>query len=214
MYKNSKLVYAERYELEVNAGSKKVGNFSTTGQRKLTKKGLVDRIFVTQRIAVGIIYKDGKAIEGIRSNNELYVIDEEKTAELMKLRDENVIKNAEKAKKENLGQSDLVDAIKNLGVAQPATGGAPDQTVEIDELKAKNKKLEESAKKQKEVAIKPVTDVEIGEADNDKVIEIYIPDYSKMSVDQLRKICDDKNIKYHHKALEGRLIELIEENKS
>lgn len=131
MYQNSKLVWAARYKL-TEPISVKNGVFNTKGGKKLMFERLVNRAYAVKCNKAGLMFDDqGKEIEGRRSNNEIYLIDEEKTAKLMALRDENIIKNAEKKRKESLGQSDLVDAIKGLTFASENKSPSNGQTTEV-----------------------------------------------------------------------------------
>lgn len=166
----SNLVLAERYELKVPA-SIKDNTWKSDGQKELkAKKKLISRNFALSRIESGKMYdQKGKEIENIRSNNELYIIYEEETVEVMKQRDKNIIKNAEKAKKEKMGMSDLVDAVVNKS----------------EKPKAKKK---EASKKVESNDTKSVDD---------------------MDKDELKKYCDDNELKYHHKAGKEKLLEII-----
>ena len=93
---NSYLVWAERYELMVKIQGKT--EYDPNGQKRLVMKGkLVKRSYVEARNA--------------QKNNELYIIDEEKTTELLKERAKNIEAQAEAKKRENVSMADLVDAV-------------------------------------------------------------------------------------------------------
>ena len=68
----------------------------------------------------------GNLIKNVRSNNELYILFEAETAELMKVREKNIILNAEKDRKAKLGMSDLVDAVTNKTVKTPVKTVIPE----------------------------------------------------------------------------------------
>lgn len=108
----SNLVLAEKWELKVPVGIK-AGTWKTDGHKELkVSKKLVSRHYVLSRIEAGKMYNEkGNLIENVRSNNELYKLFEDETKELMKVREENIIKNAEKDRKNKMGMSDLVDAV-------------------------------------------------------------------------------------------------------
>ena len=139
---NSKLVVASKYELQIPDGLKS-GRFKTAeASRKFVNKKLVDRIWVNFRINSGVLVDDNnKVIDGIRSNNELYVLHEDETKEAMAKRDVNIINNAEQKKKEGIGMHELVDAItKNMANTGGSSGNVPSvhftDSMSLQELKA------------------------------------------------------------------------------
>lgn len=95
----SNLVLVEKWELKVPKSISK-GTWDKEGQKELKHgKKLVNRDYVLARNKV--------------DNNELYILFEDETKELMKVRDQNIIANAEKERKAKMGTSELVDAILN-----------------------------------------------------------------------------------------------------
>ena len=76
----SYLVWAERFTYD-SIKSVKDGTYRTDGSKTSKGSGLVVRSYATQRNLV--------------DNNEVYVFDEEKTSELMLIRQENINKQAE-----------------------------------------------------------------------------------------------------------------------
>lgn len=108
----SNLVLAEKWELKVPVGIK-AGTWKSDGDKKLKiSKKLISRHFALSRIEAGKMYDDkGELIKNIRSNNELYILFEDETKEIMKTREKNIIENAEKERKNKMGMSDLVDAV-------------------------------------------------------------------------------------------------------
>lgn len=118
---SSTMVFAAKYKL-LEPLSLQEGTWNPEGRKKLVKEVIIPRRVVEDRNA--------------HNNNELWVIDEEKTAALMKEREQNIIKNAEKAKKERTSTADLVDAI--VSVATPklkAKSKDPDETWSTGDLK-------------------------------------------------------------------------------
>jgi hypothetical protein len=95
---NSLMVVVNKYELQVRLAG---GKYQEDGQKKLLQEGkVVPREWVEYRNS--------------QNNNELYVIDEEATAELEKQRELNIKEAQAKAAKDNVSQADLVDALVNL----------------------------------------------------------------------------------------------------
>lgn len=96
MSNQSLMVVAEKYELEVKIPGEQ--GYQVKGQKRLVHgKKLVPRAWVEDRNS--------------HPNNELYVIYEDDTAELMKVREQNILDNAEKAKRASTSMADLVDAV-------------------------------------------------------------------------------------------------------
>ena len=94
----STLVLAERWELLTPLRGTKSKEYDPKGQKELkAKKKLVSREFAEYRNTI--------------KNNEIYVLFEDETIELMELREQNIIDNAEKDRKSKLDINDLVDAI-------------------------------------------------------------------------------------------------------
>lgn len=120
---NSSMVWATKYQL-LSPLSLKDGKWDKNGAKKELKSGLVSRQFVEDRNS--------------HDNNELYVIDEEKTAELMKQREVNSKLNVEKAKREQVGFADLVEGLTKA-VAKPlntnSKSSEPDESWTAKELK-------------------------------------------------------------------------------
>jgi hypothetical protein len=95
---NSAMVVARKYRL-LSPISIKNGTFDKDGAKKLIHDNkIIPREFVEQRNSF--------------NNNELYVIDKKATELYLKQREEQILINQEKAKKDKLSVSDLVDAIK------------------------------------------------------------------------------------------------------
>ena len=201
-HQNSKLVWAIRYEL-TTIKSVKHGLFSTKN-KELKKASLVDRTYVKDRMRSGAIYKDGNIVDDQRSNNEFYIIDEVKTSELMEQREKNIVLNAEKANKEALGQSDVIDLLGKALTPQVVV----DQTAEIERLKAQVLEASNPTVTPIEPELEETPALEKETPDKLDTPKIVI-DYSTYSIDQLRSRCDELEIVYHHKAGEKRLIELI-----
>ena len=97
---NSHNVLAIKWRLLVPI-SIKDGTFKQDGAKEMIHdKKLVNRHFASQRNEI--------------QNNEFYEFLEEETTELMKIREGNILKNAETRKKESLGISDLATAVIEL----------------------------------------------------------------------------------------------------
>jgi hypothetical protein len=143
MSKNSLMVVAKKYKL-LTPISIVAGTFDKKGQKEFVHKKIVPRQFVEDRNS--------------HNNNELYVIDEEATKEMILMREEELKKNEIKKAKENVSMSDLVTAI---------AGNSESQSYPDDE---------------------PNKD---------------------WTVKQLKAYCKDNGIKFHHKAKEAKLLELI-----
>lgn len=127
----SNLVLAERWELKVPVGIK-AGTWKVGGDKKLImKKKLVSRDYVKSRLKAGEMKdKNGDVIQGVRSNNELYILHEDETEKLMEQREKNIKAQAEAARKKNIGMSDLVDAISKQA---PTTNSVEKTTENKDE---------------------------------------------------------------------------------
>ena len=203
MSQKSKNVFATKYRLEVKIAGKK--EFDREGQKKLVAKGkLIDRKFVEDR-------------NKVKNNNEFYVVDEEETIRLMEKRDLSVTKNMEEAKKANVGNNAIVDAIKNIGNKTVET----DQSEELKRLKAENAKLLQEAEAGKELpettkktlALANANSEGVGEGKKKEGKEDNAPvDYSKWSLQELKSHCTVEGITFHRASKEGRLIELITEH--
>lgn len=116
----SDLVVANKYRLL----TRRNGKYDKDGTKDLVQEEkVVMRSFVEDR--------------NKHDNNEFYVIDEEKTAELLKVREQNLIDNAKKREKEKLGQSDLVDAMTKMAdaVSKQSNGDEKeDLRAQLDEM--------------------------------------------------------------------------------
>ena len=98
----SQMVWAQKYRL-LTPESIVNGTYREDGQKEMVHDWkLVPRDWVEGRNA--------------QRNNELYIVDEEETERLMKIREENIKKQAEDRKKEQVSMADLVGAIAE-GVA-------------------------------------------------------------------------------------------------
>jgi len=161
----SKLVLVEKYQLKVPIPGSKGQKYDKNGQKELIHgKRLVDRIFVEHRNS--------------QDNNELYILFEEETKELMDKREQNIKNNAVLKAKENVGMADLVDALRG----NPAP------------------KEEETAPPKKETALPPPS------PEPDQGAGVQTNSYEGKTVDELKKLCDEKGIEYHHKAGTSKLI--------
>lgn len=91
------MVVAKKYQLLVPK-SIKDGTWDLNGSKKLIHDNkILPRFYVEQRNDF--------------NNNELYVIDEVATAEMLEKREENIKKQAEQKKRENITMADLVDTV-------------------------------------------------------------------------------------------------------
>lgn len=116
----SAMVWATKYVLK-SPISLKDGTWDKNGAKEEVHSKLLPRAFVEDRNA--------------HNNNELYIIDEEKTTELMKLREQSIIENKERAKRESLTQADLIEAIAGGIKSKPSKSSEPDDTWTAKELK-------------------------------------------------------------------------------
>lgn len=87
----SYLVWAKRFKL-LELKSQKQGTYNQGGSKQLMGEGFVKRTYADQR--------------NLADNNELYVLDEEKTTELMLIREENIKKQAEESQKNTVSTED------------------------------------------------------------------------------------------------------------
>lgn len=162
------MVWARKYQLLIPSQRQK-GVYSTEeNSKKLIYQKLVPRSYVEDRNS--------------HPNNELYEIDEEKTSQLMKERENNIIDNAEKAKLENVGMHDLIRAIGANQSTSPTI----------------------TAKEVKKTPIETIVKDEV-----DEVESSMDDDLSGKTLLELQQICTNKKIRSHHKAKEPKLIELI-----
>lgn len=141
----SKLVWAERFKF-TELLSQKDGRYNQQGSRKSFGALLVDRAYAVSRNA--------------EKNNEIYVFDEEKTAELMLIRDENIKKQAEEAEKKTKSTEqvlaeaivkvsntsapvdeeleELIEEAEGLGIVLKGRKTVKSVQKKIDEFKANN----------------------------------------------------------------------------
>lgn len=97
----SYLVWAERYKYD-SLKSLKDGTYKTDGSKTKQGEGFVVRSFAVDRNAA--------------NNNEVYIFNEEKTSELMLVREENIKKQAKEAEKKTKSMEDvLAEAIVKAG---------------------------------------------------------------------------------------------------
>ena len=113
------MVVATRYRLK-EAISQKDGIYNEQGSKEDLGTRMVLRSYVEDRNS--------------RRNNEIYVIDEEKTIENEKLREANIIKNAEDKQKEKVTNADVVGALVSL-VANKEKPKKAEKVVKVEEPK-------------------------------------------------------------------------------
>ena len=116
-------VWADRYVLK-ELVSVREGKYNQNGSKELKGSALYTRSYVVARNLV--------------DNNELYVIDEEKTSELMKIREENIKKQAEENEKVKESKEDVLAnaLLKALGkTASPEPAKEVKEAVNFDALK-------------------------------------------------------------------------------
>ena len=116
----STMVWATKYRL-LSPKSIKDGTWREDGAKEELYSKLVPRAFVEDRNS--------------HQNNELYVIDEEKTIELMEDRENSVKENAIKKQKENATTADLIDAIAGKLTKDDTKSTEPDESWTAKELK-------------------------------------------------------------------------------
>lgn len=200
------MVVASKWRLQV-AISAKHGEYDKDGQ----KKQLKSRIVIPRAKAM----QDNEA-----KNNILWIIDEEATKEFYAQREKNINRKAEEARRANVGNADLVDAIVAMASGKlPATSATTSNAIsdtskddeiaalkaQLDHANTQNSMLVEELNKVAEPLIEKKTEPE--DAPQQQSSE-----FEAMTLDQLRAACDEKGIKYHHLAKEGKLVELLTEN--
>jgi hypothetical protein len=121
------MVVADKYKLtqplSINAGT-----WKKDGVKEHIHRKIVTRDFVENRNS--------------HTNNELYIIDEEATLEMIEQREKNIILNAEKSRKEKMTTSDLVEAI--IGNQKPKVKKPKaEKTVKVEDDKKPNIELPE-----------------------------------------------------------------------
>jgi len=97
MSNESIMVVATKYLLK-NPISLKSGTWDEKGHKEEIRTSIVSRHFVNERNS--------------HKNNEIYVIDEEATAEMLIKRDGQIKANQAKAKRDKMSTADLVDAFQ------------------------------------------------------------------------------------------------------
>ena len=115
-------VWADRYVLK-ELISVREGKYNQNGSKELKGSGLYLRSFVEARNLV--------------DNNELYVIDEDKTSELMKTREENIKKQTEEKEKVKESKEDVLAnaLLKALGKTSTPEPEQVKEAVNFDALK-------------------------------------------------------------------------------
>lgn len=215
------MVVARKYELterDTSEGSKTA--YKTDGaKREIHGDKLVPRHWVEERNS--------------HPNNEHYVIDEDKTAEMMIQRDKNVKENAIKDKRSKATMADLVDALSGnrSGVPVLSEELTSEPDVSKEELSKKDNEIIELKKKlegqedankilAEEVAKKDTAKDESsksGDENEEKGDEdVVLPEgepSAEWTITQMQKYLDDRKIGYHKAAKEVRLLEIINENK-
>ena len=192
---NSQMVLATKYKLLIPE-SKKDGRYRNTGaeheREKLTTK-IVPRAYVEERNAA--------------PNHEFWIIDEQKTAELDKVRAVNIERQAKEKASAAATMGDLITA---LGSKLAPAAEQPLQTQSNPELEAALKRIaeleaEKEAKAQETVSADkfPASDEHVEGEPNES-----------WSVAELRQFCDDNGIKYHPAAKESGLMKIINEAKA
>ena len=98
----SYLVWAERFNLK-ELKSQKDGTYNQNGSKESKGAAMIVRSYAEARNA--------------QENNEIYVFDEEKTSELMILREQNIKKQAQEAEKKKISSEDVLAnaLVKALG---------------------------------------------------------------------------------------------------
>lgn len=128
------------------------------------------------------------------SNNELYIIDEEATKAYYEQRDANIEANALKEASKNVTAQDLVNALREGVQAKPAP------------TPAKAAPVVEKPKAEEEVEQEQPEEVEVERVEMPE----GSPDDS-WTDDQLKAYCDERGIKYHHKAKGEKLLQTIKD---
>ena len=153
-------------------------------------------------------------------NNELWVIDEVRTSEVMAQREINIKENAIKTKRDSLTQGDLIEAIGSAIGNNNHNSKDTDSSSEIAELK---RQLAESDKRNEnlekiQAAAKTVIDKKVDRIPVDDVQQEEVEDGNpneNWSLDELQKYCDANGIRYHHLSQPKKLLKSIElHNKS
>ncbi len=132
MSNNTQMVVASRYELEARDTRKdSPWDYQQDGQKKLLQEDkFLKRSYVEERNS--------------QNNNELYIIDEEKTKEYYKIREKSIIANKDKKDRSNIGMDDLIQVVAKTAVNNTNSGnrvaesypdGDPDKTWSLSELK-------------------------------------------------------------------------------
>ena len=125
----STLVWATLYQLKTYDVLKD-GTWKVNGTREDLGSKLVSRQHVE---------KFNHGLKGeVHLRNKMYVTDEAKTKELMKDREVSIQAQAVVKKKEQVGQSDMVDAILNLASNK---GGAQPKAKKVEDMDVKELKV-------------------------------------------------------------------------
>lgn len=210
MEQKSIMVVASKYELKVRDTKKGKGAYDVDGQKE-KKHGdkIVPRAWVEAR--------------NEQLNNEHYIINEEATAEMVEERAKNVVKNAQKAKREQATTADLIDAIANgRGGNVQAQELKSEPDVSKEELAAKDKENEALKQRIAEMEAKEKAEkAEESDKPNEETTqgntgEVLLPEgepNESWTINQLKKYLDDKGLKYHAASKEVKLLEIINENK-
>jgi hypothetical protein len=98
------MVVATKYKLKETL-SINAGTWRKDGAKEKIHTKIVSREFVENRNS--------------HNNNELYIIDEDATLEMMEQRELNIIENAKKAKRDKMDMSDLIEAVVGTKEAKP-----------------------------------------------------------------------------------------------
>lgn len=156
---NSKImVVASKYQLLTRIN----GQYKEDGDKKL--------IFEDRVVSEDTVTRANTEHRG--HGNIMWVVNEEKTAELPNMREEKALQMQAKSQAEAASKDDLAKAIiRNLR----EEGNKPAKKTK----KAEPKEAEENG------------------------------EYSNLSIDELKALCDERGIEYHHKAGKGKLIELL-----
>jgi hypothetical protein len=116
------MVVAKKYILEVRKATDKGETYQVDGQKKLVQDNVVcQRSWIMSRNAT--------------DNNELYVIDEEATAELQLDIEARRAKNLEDRQMKNVGIPELVKALNPTKEVKAKREGEPDEDWDTSELK-------------------------------------------------------------------------------